>query len=57
MMSGPITPEAAADIDAAVEATLDQYPDAEILRQPLRAWLRRRWPAIVKSAVTTEAST
>jgi hypothetical protein len=41
-MNKHITAEAAADIDAAFEQTLEQYPDAEILRQPLRAWLRRR---------------
>jgi hypothetical protein len=48
--------EADAMIEEAVEQTLEQYPDAEILRQPLRAWLRRRWPHVVRFAITLEAS-
>jgi hypothetical protein len=56
-MGGPITTEAANLIDEIVEETLRQHPDANVIEECLRNYLKRRWPRIVKSAITLETST
>ena len=55
-MTKHITAEASAMIDEAVEATLREFPNSDELAAPLRAYLRRRWPFIIKTAITQEAS-
>jgi hypothetical protein len=55
-MSKLLTPEAIDAINEAVEETLRQHPDASVIEECLRAYLRRRWPHIVKFAITLEAS-
>ena len=46
-----LTAEADAMIEEAVEATLREHPDADVIRDCLRAYLRKRWPYIVKAAI------
>jgi hypothetical protein len=56
-MSKLLTAEAIDAIDETVEETLRQHPDANVIEECLRNYLRRRWPYIVKFATTQETST
>jgi hypothetical protein len=51
-MTKLLTAEAIDAIDEAVEETLRQYPKADVIRGYLRAYLRRRWPYIVRATIT-----
>jgi hypothetical protein len=55
-MGGHINPEDSALIDEAIEITLDEFHDDGAMKEYLRSYLRKRWPFIVKFAVTLEAS-
>jgi hypothetical protein len=49
--------EAIDAINEAVEATLRQHPDANVIEECLRNYLKRRWPHIIRwSAITLETS-
>ena len=54
-MGGPITPEATDIIDAAIEEALRECPDADVIEEPLRIYIRKRWPHILRAAVTQHA--
>jgi len=54
-MAKRVTAEAAADIEEAVEATLREFPDADVIEEPLRIYIRKRWPHILRAAVTQHA--
>jgi len=53
-MTKHITAEAAADINAAIDATLHHFPEADAVEEHLKVYIRRRWPFVIKSAINSK---
>ena len=54
-MTKRITAEVVADINAAIDEMMREFPDADVIEEPLRIYIRKRWPHTLRAAVIQHA--